>query len=164
MLIGIMFLAVFIPTIIFVFFNFIEKVWLELPEKTIRVTGKIFSENKNNFEHEIVVTLYQEELIILVGERSEEKVKVFKIAVILLETETQKIAVYIDTLRVGYLSKINAFEYIRFLKTKGFNENDAFEADALIIGSLIDKQLNISKWCVKLDIPNNMHKFRFDGY
>ena len=49
-------------------FNFFSKVYLELPEKTIKIAGKIFTENKNFFEHEIVVTLYQEELITLVGE------------------------------------------------------------------------------------------------
>ncbi len=137
---------------------------MEIPEKTIRVVGKILSENKNSFEHEIVVTLYQEELLILVGEKSEENFKVFKSAVLWLETESNKIVVYIDTLKVGYLNKINAFQYSKFLMTKNFMPDDAFEVDAVIIGSMIDPILNISTWLVKLDIPNDMQKFRFDQY
>ncbi len=137
---------------------------MEIPEKTIRVVGKILSENKNSFEHEIVVTLYQEELIILVGEKSEENFKVFKSAVLWLEIESNKIVVYIDTLKVGYLNKINAFQYSKFLMTKNFMPDDAFEVDAVIIGSMIDPILNISTWLVKLDIPNDMQKFRFNQY
>ncbi len=137
---------------------------MEIPEKTIRVVGKILSENKNSFEHEIVVTLYQEELIILVGEKSEENFKVFKSAVLWLEIESNKIVVYIDTLKVGYLNKINAFQYSKFLMTKNFMPDDAFEVDTVIIGSMIDPILNISTWLVKLDIPNDMQKFRFNQY
>lgn len=137
---------------------------MEIPEKTIRVVGKILSENKNSFEHEIVVTLYQEELLILVGEKSEENFKVFKSAVLWLEIESNKIVVYIDTLKVGYLNKINAFQYSKFLMKKNFMPDDAFEVDAVIIGSMIDPILNISTWLVKLDIPNDMQKFRFNQY
>ncbi len=122
------------------------------------------SENKNSFEHEIVVTLYQEELLILVGVKSEENFKVFKSAVLWLEIESNKIVVYIDTLKVGYLNKINAFQYSKFLMTKNFMPDDAFEVDAVIIGSMIDPILNISTWLVKLDIPNDMQKFRFNQY
>lgn len=137
---------------------------MEIPEKTIRVVGEILSENKNSFEHEIVVTLYQEELLILVGVKSEENFKVFKSAVLWLEIESNKIVVYIDTLKVGYLNKINAFQYSKFLMTKNFMPDDAFEVDAVIIGSMIDPILNISTWLVKLDIPNDMQKFRFNQY
>ncbi|WP_252512411.1 hypothetical protein [Acinetobacter soli] len=160
----ILFSCILIPFFIIIIFKFSERVWLEIPEKTIRVVGKILSENKNSFEHEIVVTLYQEELLILVGEKSEENFKVFKSAVLWLETESNKIVVYIDTLKVGYLNKINAFQYSKFLMTKNFMPDDAFEVDAVIIGSMIDPILNISTWLVKLDIPNDMQKFRFDQY
>ncbi|MFW1649334.1 hypothetical protein [Acinetobacter nosocomialis] len=138
--------------------KFFSKVYLELPEKTIKIAGKIFTENKNFFEHEIVVTLYQEELITLVGEQDGDRVTVFKNAVICLEKETNKIAVYIDTLRVGYLNKINAHSFSNFLKIKGFNKRDAFEVDAVIISE------NLSLWSVRLDIPYDMKKFRFDKY
>ncbi|MCU4503659.1 hypothetical protein KTI78_10830 [Acinetobacter sp. WU_MDCI_Abxe161] len=151
--------------IIFIFFVFsyilfkvFSKVSLELPESTLKIAGKIFTENKNFFEHEIIVTLYQEELITLVGNQNGDRTKVFKNAVICLEKETDKIAVYIDTLRVGYLNKINASSFINFLKIKGFSDKDAFEVDAIIISE------KTSKWSVKLDIPYDMEKFRFDKY
>lgn len=160
----ILFSCILIPFFIITIFKFSERVWLEIPEKIIRVVGKILSENKNSFEHEIVVTLYQEELLILVGEKSEENFKVFKSAVLWLEIESNKIVVYIDTLKVGYLNKINAFQYSKFLMTKNFMPDDAFEVDAVIIGSMIDPILNISTWLVKLDIPNDMQKFRFNQY
>ncbi len=160
----ILIVCIFIPFFIMIIFKFSERVWLEIPERTIRVVGKILSENKNSFEHEILVTLYQEELLILVGEKSAEKFKVFKSAVMWLEVESNKIVVYIDTLKVGHLNKINAFQYSKFLRTKGFMPEDAFEVDAVIIGSMIDPVLNISTWLVKLDIPNDMHKFRFNQY
>lgn len=145
-------------------FKFSEKVWLELPEKTICIVGKILSENKNSFEHEILVTAYQEELMVLVGEKSSEKFKVFKSAVMWLEIESNKIVVCIDTLKIGYLNNINAYQFSKFLRTKGFMPEDAFEVDALIIGSVLDRDLKISTWLVKLDIPKDMHKFRFDEY
>ncbi|MBD0210773.1 hypothetical protein IAF39_20275, partial [Acinetobacter baumannii] len=101
---------------------------------------------------------YQEELITLVGNQNGDRTKVFKNAVICLEKETDKIAVYIDTLRVGYLNKINASSFVNFLKIKGFSDKDAFEVDAIIISE------KTSKWSVKLDIPYDMEKFRFDKY
>lgn len=67
-------------------------------------------------------------------------------------------------MKVGYLNKINAFQYSKFLMTKNFMPDDAFEVDAVIIGSMIDPILNISTWLVKLDIPNDMQKFRFNQY
>ncbi|MGE8552239.1 MAG: hypothetical protein ACN6NN_15170, partial [Acinetobacter calcoaceticus] len=92
----------------YILFKVFSTVNLELPESTLKIAGKIFTENKNFFEHEIIVILYQEELITLVGNQNGGSVKVFKNAVICLEKETNKIAVYIDTLRVGYLNKINS--------------------------------------------------------
>lgn len=139
-------------------FKIFSKVYLELPERTIKIAGKIFTENKNFFEHEIIVTLYQEDLITLVGDQNSDKITVFKNAVICLEKETNKIAVYIDTLRVGYLNKINSNSFSDFLKIKGFNKKDAFEVDAIIISE------KLSLWSVKLDIPYDMKKFRFDKY
>lgn len=142
----------------YILFKVFSTVNLELPESTLKIAGKIFTENKNFFEHEIIVILYQEELITLVGNQNGGSVKVFKNAVICLEKETNKIAVYIDTLRVGYLNKINSFSFVNFLKTKGFSERDAFEVDAVIMSE------ELSQWSVKLDIPYDMEKFRFDKY
>ncbi|RJE69509.1 hypothetical protein AMS70_16740 [Acinetobacter sp. JS678] len=139
-------------------FKVFSKVSLELPESTLKIAGKIFTENKNFFEHEIIVTLYQEELITLVGNQNGGITKVFKNAVICLEKGTNKIAVYIDTLRVGYLNKINSSSFVNFLKIKGFSERDAFEVDAVIMSE------ESSQWSVKLDIPYDMEKFRFDKY
>ena len=153
---------ILIVFILFVFayilFKVFSKVNLELPESTLKIAGKIFTENKNFFEHEIIVILYQEELITLVGNQNVGSVKVFKNAVICLEKETNKIAVYIDTLRVGYLNKINSSSFVNFLKIKGFSERDAFEVDAVIMSE------ESSQWSVKLDIPYDMEKFRFDKY
>lgn len=142
----------------YILFKVFSTVNLELPESTLKIAGKIFTENKNFFEHEIIVILYQEELITLVGNQNGGSVKVFKNAVICLEKETDKIAVYIDTLRVGYLNKINSSSFVNFLKIKGFSERDAFEVDAVIISE------ELSQWSVKLDIPYDMEKFRFDKY
>lgn len=142
----------------YILFKVFSTVNLELPESTLKIAGKIFTENKNFFEHEIIVILYQEELITLVGNQNGGSVKVFKNAVICLEKETNKIAVYIDTLRVGYLNKINSSSFVNFLKTKGFSEKDAFEVDAVIMSE------ELSQWSVKLDIPYDMEKFRFDKY
>lgn len=153
---------ILIVFILFVFayilFKVFSKVNLELPESTLKIAGKIFTENKNFFEHEIIVILYQEELITLVGNQNGGRFKVFKNAVICLEKETNKIAVYIDTLRVGYLNKINSSSFVNFLKIKGFSEKDAFEVDAVIMSE------ESSQWSVKLDIPYDMEKFRFDKY
>lgn len=153
---------IIIILILFVFAYILFKVFstvkLELPESTLKIAGKIFTENKNFFEHEIIVTLYQEELITLVGNQNGDRNNVFKNAVICLEKETNKIAVYIDTLRVGYLNKINSSSFVNFLKTKGFSERDAFEVDAVIMSE------KINQWSVKLDIPYDMEKFRFDKY
>lgn len=153
---------IIIVFILFVFayilFKVFSKVNLELPESTLKIAGKIFTENKNFFEHEIIVILYQEELITLVGNQNGGRFKVFKNAVICLEKETNKIAVYIDTLRVGYLNKINSSSFVNFLKIKGFSERDAFEVDAVIMSE------ESSQWSVKLDIPYDMEKFRFDKY
>ncbi|MDP9802920.1 hypothetical protein [Acinetobacter calcoaceticus] len=153
---------ILIVFILFVFayilFKVFSKVNLELPESTLKIAGKIFTENKNFFEHEIIVILYQEELITLVGNQNGGRFKVFKNAVICLEKETNKIAVYIDTLRVGYLNKINSSSFVNFLKIKGFSERDAFEVDAVIMSE------ESSQWSVKLDIPYDMEKFRFDKY
>lgn len=153
---------VIILFILFIFAYILFKVFstvnLELPESTLKIAGKIFTENKNFFEHEIIVILYQEELITLVGNQNVGSVKVFKNAVICLEKETNKIAVYIDTLRVGYLNKINSSSFVNFLKIKGFSEKDAFEVDAVIMSE------ELSQWSVKLDIPYDMEKFRFDKY
>jgi len=142
----------------YILFKVFSKVNLELPESTLKIAGKIFTENKNFFEHEIIVILYQEELITLVGNQNGGRFKVFKNAVICLEKETNKIAVYIDTLRVGYLNKINSSSFVNFLKIKGFSERDAFEVDAVIMSE------ESSQWSVKLDIPYDMEKFRFDKY
>lgn len=142
----------------YILFKVFSKVNLELPESTLKIAGKIFTENKNFFEHEIIVILYQEELITLVGNQNGGRFKVFKNAVICLEKETNKIAVYIDTLRVGYLNKINSSSFVNFLKIKGFSERDAFEVDAVIMSE------ELSQWSVKLDIPYDMEKFRFDKY
>jgi hypothetical protein len=142
----------------YILFKVFSKVNLELPESTLKIAGKIFTENKNFFEHEIIVILYQEELITLVGNQNGGRFKVFKNAVICLERETNKIAVYIDTLRVGYLNKINSSSFVNFLKIKGFSERDAFEVDAVIMSE------ESSQWSVKLDIPYDMEKFRFDKY
>lgn len=142
----------------YILFKVFSTVNLELPESTLKIAGKIFTENKNFFEHEIIVILYQEELITLVGNQNIGSVKVFKNAVICLEKETNKIAVYIDTLRVGYLNKINSSSFVNFLKIKGFSEKDAFEVDAVIMSE------ELSQWSVKLDIPYDMEKFRFDKY
>ncbi|WP_127491213.1 hypothetical protein [Acinetobacter calcoaceticus] len=142
----------------YILFKIFSTVNLELPESTLKIAGKIFTENKNFFEHEIIVILYQEELITLVGNQNGGSVKVFKNAVICLEKETNKIAVYIDTLRVGYLNKINSSSFVNFLKIKGFSERDAFEVDAVIMSE------ELSQWSVKLDIPYDMEKFRFDKY
>lgn len=142
----------------YILFKVFSTVNLELPESTLKIAGKIFTENKNFFEHEIIVILYQEELITLVGNQNVGSVKVFKNAVICLEKETNKIAVYIDTLRVGYLNKINSSSFVNFLKIKGFSEKDAFEVDAVIMSE------GLSQWSVKLDIPYDMEKFRFDKY
>lgn len=142
----------------YILFKVFSTVNLELPESTLKIAGKIFTENKNFFEHEIIVILYQEELITLVGNQNVGSVKVFKNAVICLEKETNKIAVYIDTLRVGYLNKINSSSFVNFLKIKGFSEKDAFEVDAVIMSE------ELSQWSVKLDIPYDMEKFRFDKY
>lgn len=142
----------------YILFKVFSKVNLELPESTLKIAGKIFTENKNFFEHEIIVILYQEELITLVGNQNGGRFKVFKNAVICLEKETNKIAVYIDTLRVGYLNKINSSSFVNFLKIKGFSEKDAFEVDAVIMSE------ESSQWSVKLDIPYDMEKFRFDKY
>ncbi|MNI08176.1 hypothetical protein D3C81_681130 [compost metagenome] len=142
----------------YILFKVFSTVNLELPESTLKIAGKIFTENKNFFEHEIIVILYQEELITLVGNQNVGSVKVFKNAVICLEKETNKIAVYIDTLRVGYLNKINSSSFVNFLKIKGFSERDAFEVDAVIMSE------ELSQWSVKLDIPYDMEKFRFDKY
>ncbi|MBI1448305.1 hypothetical protein [Acinetobacter sp. AC1-2] len=142
----------------YILFKVFSTVNLELPESTLKIAGKIFTDHKNFFEHEIIVILYQEELITLVGNQNVGSVKVFKNAVICLEKETNKIAVYIDTLRVGYLNKINSSSFVNFLKTKGFSERDAFEVDAVIISE------ELSQWSVKLDIPYDMEKFRFDKY
>ncbi|WP_375036838.1 hypothetical protein [Acinetobacter sp. RW6] len=142
----------------YILFKVFSKVNLELPESTLKIAGKIFTENKNFFEHEIIVILYQEELITLVGNQNGGRFKVFKNAVICLEKETNKIAVYIDTLRVGYLNKINSSSFVNFLKIKGFSERDAFEVDAVIMSE------ESTQWSVKLDIPYDMEKFRFDKY
>lgn len=142
----------------YILFKLFSKVNLELPESTLKIAGKIFTENKNFFEHEVIVILYQEELITLVGNQNDGRVKVFKNAVICLEKETNKIAVYIDTLRVGYLNKINSSSFVNFLKIKGFSETDAFEVDAVIMSE------ESNQWSVKLDIPYDMEKFRFDKY
>ncbi|MGN2483011.1 hypothetical protein [Acinetobacter calcoaceticus] len=142
----------------YILFKVFSTVNLELPESTLKIAGKIFTENKNFFEHEVIVILYQEELITLVGNQNVGSVKVFKNAVICLEKETNKIAVYIDTLRVGYLNKINSSSFVNFLKIKGFSEKDAFEVDAVIMSE------ELSQWSVKLDIPYDMEKFRFDKY
>lgn len=142
----------------YILFKVFSTVNLELPESTLKIAGKIFTENKNFFEHEIIVILYQEELITLVGNQNVGSVKVFKNAVICLEKETNKIAVYIDTLRVGYLNKINSSSFVNFLKIKGFSAKDAFEVDAVIMSE------ELSQWSVKLDIPYDMEKFRFDKY
>lgn len=142
----------------YILFKVFSKVDFELPESTLKIAGKIFTENKNFFEHEIIVILYQEELITLVGNQNGGRFKVFKNAVICLEKETNKIAVYIDTLRVGYLNKINSSSFVNFLKIKGFSERDAFEVDAVIMSE------ESSQWSVKLDIPYDMEKFRFDKY
>lgn len=142
----------------YILFKVFSKVNLELPESTLKIAGKIFTENKNFFEHEIIVILYQEELITLVGNQNGGRFKVFKNAVICLEKETNKIAVYIDTLRVGYLNKINSSSFVNFLKIKGFSDRDAFEVDAVIMSE------ESTQWSVKLDIPYDMEKFRFDKY
>ncbi|MFG4552416.1 hypothetical protein ACF0CU_15455, partial [Acinetobacter baumannii] len=51
-----------------------------------------------------------------------------------------------------------ASSFVNFLKIKGFSDKDAFEVDAIIISE------KTSKWSVKLDIPYDMEKFRFDKY
>lgn len=44
---------------------------LELPEFTLNIAGKIYSEKGEEYEHEVIVALYQNELKTVIGIQSE---------------------------------------------------------------------------------------------
>lgn len=130
----------------------------ELPEFTLNIVGKIFSDDGDSYEHEVIVVLYQNELKTVVGIESEKFIKVKKIAIIAKEDENT-VGVYIDAMRVGYLNGDSADEFSNFIKTRNFSEHDAFEVDTVVMGNPKG-----DKWFVKLDMPPNMHKFRYKIY
>lgn len=130
----------------------------ELPDSTLNILGKIFNEAGEEYVHEVIVILYQNELKTVVGIESEEFIKVKKNAIIAQEA-TGEIGVYIDTLRVGYLNTNSAREFCNFIKIKGLSPHDAFEVDAIVMGNPKGDE-----WYVKLNMPNDMHKFRYKLY
>ena len=130
----------------------------ELPESSLRVVGKIFYEEGEEYEHEVIVVLYQNELKTVIGIESEKFIKVQKNAIIAQET-TGEVGVYIDVMRVGYLNADSAIEFCNFIKSKGFSKRDAFEVEAIVMGNPKG-----DKWFVKLNMPCEMQKFRYKIY
>lgn len=130
----------------------------EMPNTTLNILGKIFNEAGDEYGHEVIVILYQNELKTVIGIESEEFIKVKKDAIIAQEA-TGEVGVYIDTLRVGYLNTSSAKEFCNFIKIKSLSEHDAFEVDAIIIGNPKG-----DKWYVKLNMPHDMQKFRYKLY
>lgn len=83
---------------------------LELPEFTLNIAGKIYSEKGEEYEHEVIVALYQNELKTVIGIQSEKHIKVERIVILAIE-DVDKVGVYLDALRIGYLDKDSAREF-----------------------------------------------------
>ncbi|MGG2096160.1 hypothetical protein ABFY41_11400 [Acinetobacter haemolyticus] len=131
---------------------------LELPEFTINIAGKIYYEEDEEYEHEVIVVLYQNELKTVIGIESEKYIKVERTVILAIE-DIDKVGVYLDALRIGYLNKDSAKEFCNFIKTKKLLLNDGFEVDAVIMGNLEG-----DKWLVQLSMPSKLQKFRFKLY
>ncbi|MFW1953329.1 hypothetical protein [Acinetobacter beijerinckii] len=155
---------VFIIIVIWVIYIIFEKKFKknsrmhELSESSLRVVGKIFYEEGEEYEHEVIVVLYQNELKTVIGIESEKFIKVQKNAIIAQEA-TGEVGVYIDVMRVGYLNADSAIEFCNFIKSKGFSKRDAFEVEAIVMGNPKG-----DKWFVKLNMPCEMQKFRYKIY
>ncbi|ENU92765.1 hypothetical protein BJD20_06630 [Acinetobacter proteolyticus] len=130
----------------------------EFPNFTLNIVGKIFYEKDEEYEHEVIVVLYQNELKTVIGIDSEKFIKVKKDAIVAQE-DTGEVGVYIDAMRVGYLNADSAKEFCNFIKTKNLSKNDAFDVEAIIIGNPKG-----DKWYVKLNMPSKMQKFRYKIY
>lgn len=130
----------------------------ELPNFTLNIIGKIFFEKDEEFEHNVSVVLYQNELKTVIGIDSEQFIRVKKDAIIAQE-DTGEVGVYIDAMRIGYLDAKSAKEFCNFIKIKGLSKNDAFEVEAVVFGNPKG-----DKWHVKLNMPSKMQKFRYKIY
>ncbi|MCH7331812.1 hypothetical protein [Acinetobacter modestus] len=130
----------------------------ELPNFTLNIIGKIFFEKDEEFEHNVSVVLYQNELKTVIGIDSEQFIRVKKDAIIAQE-DTGEVGVYIDAMRIGYLDVNSAKEFCNFIKIKGLSKNDAFEVEAVVFGNPKG-----DKWHVKLNMPSKMQKFRYKIY
>ncbi|MCH7386648.1 hypothetical protein MMO39_04940 [Acinetobacter modestus] len=130
----------------------------ELPNFTLNIIGKIFFEKDEEFEHNVNVVLYQNELKTVIGIDSEQFIRVKKDAIIAQE-DTGEVGVYIDAMRIGYLDVNSAKEFCNFIKIKGLSKNDAFEVEAVVFGNPKG-----DKWHVKLNMPSKMQKFRYKIY
>ncbi|KKW80159.1 hypothetical protein AAV96_06005 [Acinetobacter sp. AG1] len=130
----------------------------ELPNFTLNIIGKIFFEKDEEFEHNVSVVLYQNELKTVIGIDSEQFIRVKKDAIIAQE-DTGEVGVYIDAMRIGYLDANSAKEFCNFIKIKGLSKNDAFEVEAVVFGNPKG-----DKWHVKLNMPSKMQKFRYKIY
>ncbi|WP_336916498.1 hypothetical protein [Acinetobacter modestus] len=130
----------------------------ELPNFTLNIIGKIFFEKDEEFEHNVSVVLYQNELKTVIGIDSEQFIRVKKDAIIAQE-DTGEVGVYIDAMRIGYLDANSAKEFCNFIKIKGLSKNDAFEVEAVVFGNPKG-----DKWHVKLNMPSKMKKFRYKIY
>jgi hypothetical protein len=130
----------------------------EFPNFTLNIIGKIFFEKDEEFEHNVSVVLYQNELKTVIGIDSEQFIRVKKDAIIAQE-DTGEVGVYIDAMRIGYLDVNSAKEFCNFIKIKGLSKNDAFEVEAVVFGNPKG-----DKWHVKLNMPSKMQKFRYKIY
>ncbi|WP_288402240.1 hypothetical protein [uncultured Acinetobacter sp.] len=130
----------------------------EFPNFTLNIIGKIFFEKDEEFEHNVSVVLYQNELKTVIGIDSEQFIRVKKDAIIAQE-DTGEVGVYIDAMRIGYLDINSAKEFCNFIKIKGLSKNDAFEVEAVVFGNPKG-----DKWHVKLNMPSKMQKFRYKIY
>ena len=131
---------------------------LELPEFTLNIAGKIYYEEGEEYEHEVIVALYQNELKTVICIQSEKHIKVERTVILAIE-DVDKVGVYLDALRIGYLNKDSAREFCNFIKTKKLSLNDGFEVDAIIMGNLEG-----DRWLVQLSMPSKLQKFRFKLY
>ncbi|EQB3946772.1 hypothetical protein ACYJH6_003884, partial [Acinetobacter baumannii] len=102
--------------------------------------------------------LYQNELKTVIGIQSEKHIKVERIVILAIE-DVDKVGVYLDALRIGYLDKDSAREFCNFIKTKKLSLNDGFEVEAIIMGNLEG-----DRWLVQLNMPSKLQKFRFKLY
>lgn len=130
----------------------------EFPDFTLNIIGKIFFEKGEEFEHNVSVVFYQNELKTVIGIDSEQFIRVKKDAIIAQE-DTGLVAVYIDAMRIGYLDINSSKEFCNFIKIKGLSKNDAFEVEAVVFGNPKG-----DKWHVKLNMPSKMQKFRYKIY